>query len=471
MANSPSVPNEPRRVIADRYEVLSVIGQGSAARTLLCTDLREDRRVVVKELHFAHLTDWKHLELFEREAAMLGRLEHPSIPRVFDYFQGEGGSATYHIVQEFIEGPSLLQRMESGPMLGQKEIHEIALGLLDVLEYMHGRAPPIIHRDIKPSNVLLRPDGAPALVDFGGVRAAWQPRGAAGATVVGTFGYMAPEQFAGQAGPTSDLYSLGATLLHLVTGHPPSAFPFYAGRIEIPDDLPTDRPLAGLIEALLRPAPRDRPSTAQAARALLTNPAPQKAGQAMTPHSMPPGLSSGRWLGALFQSTPARPAVTTPRKSVFGASGEPRLVHMGDPPRDPRGELRDVYRNLMHPLFPARRAWSDLEHVVWIGLSGIASIVTLGGAPALYGWLLRRRRKTYDDLFRHGSFTTGTIRSIPAADIGLNTMVKYEFEVAGISYLGYMQYPSEMARYWSVADAVSILYDPEDPSRSCIVYR
>jgi serine/threonine protein kinase len=440
-------------VIADRYEVLSVIGQGSAARTLLCSDLREDRRVVVKELHFAHLSDWKHLDLFEREAKMLGKLEHPSIPRVFDYFQGEGESATYYIVQEYIEAPSLLQRMESGPMFGQKEVHEIAVGLLDVLAYLHGRAPPVIHRDIKPSNVLLRANGTPALIDFGGVRAAWQPRGAAGATVVGTFGYMAPEQFAGQAGPTSDLYALGATLLHLVTGHPPSDFPFDAGRIEIPDDLPTDRPLADLIEALLRPAPRDRPSTAEAARDLLTNPAPQKPGQSMTRHSTMPAT-----------------AVATPPKAIFGESGEPRLVHMGNPPRDPKGEFRDVYRNLMHPLFPARRAWSDAEHVFWVGFCGTVSIVTLGGAPALYGWALRKRRKKYDDLFRHGLFTTGTIRSIPDAP-AMYTMIKCEFEVGGISYRSYMQQPGEMARYWSTSDTVPILYDPEDPSRSCIVYR
>ncbi len=446
------VPDAPRRVIADRYEVVSVIGQGSAARTLLCSDLREHRRVVVKELHFAHLSDWKYLELFEREAKMLGRLEHPSIPRVFDYFQGE--SATFYIVQEYIEAPSLLQRIESGPMLGQKEIYEIAVGLLDVLEYLHGRAPPVIHRDIKPSNVLLRASGTPALIDFGGVRAAWQPGGAAGTTVVGTFGYMAPEQFAGQAGPKSDLYALGATLLHLVTGHPPSDFPFDAGRIEIPDDLPTDRPLSDLIEALLRPAPRDRPSTAQAARDLLTNPAPRKAGRTMTPHSMPP-----------------TPAVAALRKSLFGESGEPRFVHMGNPPRDPRGEFRDVYRNLMHPLFPARRAWSDLEHLIWIGFSGTASIVTLGGAPALYGWMLRKRRRRYDDLFRRGLFTTGTVRSIPEYVPGQYTTIKYDFEVGGISYRGYMQQPRELARYWSVSDAVPILYDPEDPSRSCIVYR
>jgi serine/threonine protein kinase len=468
---STEVPDAPRRVIADRYEVVSVIGQGSAARTLLCSDLREGRRVVVKELHFAHLSDWKYLELFEREAKMLRRLDHPSIPRVFDYFQGEGASATFCIVQEYIDAPSLLERMEAGPMLGQKEIHAIAVGLLDVLEYLHGRAPPVVHRDIKPSNVLLRADGTPALIDFGGVRAAWQPRGAEGATVVGTFGYMAPEQFAGRAEPASDLYALGATLLHLVTGHPPTDFPFDEGRLVTPDDLPTDSRLAGLIQALLRPAPRDRPGTAQAARDLLTNPAPPKAGQTMPPDSMPPGASPGRWLGALFQGTPAKRAVTAPRRSVFGESGEPGFVHMGNPPRDPRGDFSDVYRNLMHPWFPARRAWSESEHVVWIGFSGIASLATLGVAPAVYGLLLRKRRKKYDHLFRHGVFTTGTIRSIPGADVGMSTMIKYEFEVGGTSYRGYMQHPSEMARYWSVSDAVPILYDPEDPTHSCIVYR
>jgi serine/threonine protein kinase len=292
------------------------------------------------------------------------------------------------------------------------------------------------------------------LIDFGGVRAAWQPPAAAGATVVGTFGYMAPEQFAGHAKPTSDLYALGATLLHLVTGHPPSDFPYDAGRIEIPHDLPTDSALAGLIEALLRPAPRDRPGTARAARDLLMNPAVPKAGQIVTPRSMLPGS----------------PAVAVPSNSAFGESGEPRFVNMGNPPRDPRGEFSDVYRNLMHPLFPARRAWSDFEHLLWIGFSGAASIVTLGGAPALYAWLLRKRRKKYDHLFRHGLLATGTIRSIPD-QFSAFTMVKYQFDVGEISLLGYMQQPREMARYWSVLDTVPVLYDAEDPSASCIVHR
>ena len=411
--------------------------------------------MVVKELHFAHLSDWKHLELFEREAKTLARLAHPGIPRCFDYFQGSGESATFYIVQEHVEGPSLLQRMESGPMLGQKEIREIATGLLGVLDYLHGRAPPVIHRDIKPSNVLLRPDGTPALIDFGGMRA-WQPAGAAGATVVGTFGYMAPEQAAGQATPASDLYALGATLLHAVTGLPPSAFPFDSGRIEVPDDLPTDRALASLIEALLRPAPRDRPGSAQAALALLMDPAPQPPRRALAPSP---------------ERRPAQLAAAPPRKSIFGASGEPRFVDLGDPPRDPRGEFRDVYRNLMHPYFPARRAWSDSEHIFWMGLAGAASLVSLGTIPIIYVWLQRKRRKQFDGLFRFGTFTRGTIRSIPRSDIAMATMIRYEFDAGRHLVEGYFEQPGEIARYWSAGDTVGVLYDPDDPSRSCLVHR
>ena len=446
-------PDAAPRLIADRYEVVRVLGEGSSARTLLCSDLREDRRVAVKELHFAHVDNWKHLELFEREAKMLSMLEHPGIPRIFDYFQGEGASATFYIVQEFIDGRSLLQRMESGPMLGQKEIRELALRLLDVLEYLHGRAPPVIHRDIKPSNVLLRPDDGPALIDFGGVSVGWQPRGAAGSTIVGTFGYMPPEQFVGQGGPTSDLYSLGATLLHVVTGRPPGDFPYDAGRIEVPENLPVEASLARLIEALLRPAPRDRPRNAEAARLVLTDKPREKSTAISAPRVMAP-----------------TPAVGTPRFSLIGTSGEPRFVNMGEPPRDPQGEFRDVYRNLMRPLFPARRAWSDAEHVFWLGFVGAAAVVTLGGVPALYGWGVRKRKRKYDDLFRDGFFVPGTIRSA-AAQAGMYATIKYEFEVERVSYVGYMQHAQEMTRYWSPGDTVAVLYDPQDPSRSCIVYR
>jgi len=263
---SPDARAEQPRVLGDRYEVIRVLGEGSSACTLLCSDLHDERRVAVKELHFEHLDNWKYLELFEREAKVLSLLDHHGIPKVLDYFQARSSSTTLYIVQEFIDGASLTQRMESGPLLGEQEVYDLALGLLDVLGCLHGRAPPVYHRDIKPSNVLIRPNGDAALVDFGGVCFGWRPPSHAGTTVVGTFGYMPPEQLLGQGGPTADLYSLGATLLHLVTGRPPNEFPFDSGRIEVPTDLPTRDSLTRLMEALLHPAPRDRPQTAAAAR-------------------------------------------------------------------------------------------------------------------------------------------------------------------------------------------------------------
>lgn len=264
---------------------------------------------------------------------------------------------------------------------------------------------------------------------------------------------MPPEQFVGQGGPTSDLYSLGATLLHLVTGRSPSDFPFDAGRIEVPENLPIEASLGRLIEALLRPAPRDRPRTAEAARLVLTEKPREKSTSLTAPRVMAPA-----------------PPTTPPRYSLLGIGGEPRFVNMGDPPRDPEGAFSDVYRNLMHPLFPARRPWSDGEHAMWLGFSGAAALVTLGGVPALYGWGLRKRKRQYDGLFRLGSFAPGIIRSATAPD-GFYVTVKYDFEVRDGYCLGYAQLAQEMARYWSAGDHVAVLFDPEDPSRSCIVYR
>ena len=455
---STDVPAAARRLIRDRYEVIRVLGAGSAGRTLLCSDRRDDRQVAVKELHFQHAENWKYLELFEREARMLAKLDHPGIPKVFDFFEESGSATTLYIVQEYIDGPSLQQRMESGPMLGQREIHDLALGVLDVLDYLHGRAPPILHRDIKPSNVILRRDGRPALIDFGGVSVGWRPPGTAGTTVVGTFGYMPPEQLVGQGGPASDLYALGATLLHLVTGRPPSEFPFDSGRIEVPDNLPIDDALARLIEALLRPAPRDRPRTAGAAREILVG----RVALDSSANEGPRAMAGGR---------PTPSAVGPYRRPTITSGDGPRFVDMGEPPRDPAGEFRDVYRNLMHPLFPARPLWGGSANAGWLGFAGFVSIVTLGIVPGLYLWGSRKRRKQYDALFRYGRFTSGVIRAAHKGEGGTFATYKYEFDVGESSYVAYIDYSAEMVKYWSEGDAVPVLYDPDDPSRCCFVYR
>ena len=171
------------RVIKDRYQVIRGLGKGSSAETLLCLDLQEDRRVAVKELHFQHLDDWKHLDLFAREARVMAMLDHRGIPKVFEFLRDQGEEATLFLVQEYVEGVSLEGRMVEGPLLGEEEVFDLTLGLLDVLEYLHSRTPPVLHRDIKPSNILVRDDGSPVLIDFGGVCFGWRPPDHTGTTV------------------------------------------------------------------------------------------------------------------------------------------------------------------------------------------------------------------------------------------------------------------------------------------------
>jgi serine/threonine protein kinase len=465
---------EGRRVISGRFEIVRELGSGSSARTLLCTDLRDGRSVAVKEMHVARVGDWKHLELFEREAKTLAKLDHPGIPRVFEFFQDDGDGSALYIVQELVEGASLQQRMDAGPLLGQDEIHELAMGVLDILEYLHGRAPPILHRDIKPSNVLIRSDGRPALIDFGGVCVGWRPPEVTGTTVVGTFGYMPPEQLVGQGGTTSDLYALGATLLHVITGRAPSDFPFDSGRIEVPTNLPIQAPLARLIEALLRPAPRDRPQSAAEARRILLGRPPESS--VAVAGSTPASDTQRHRLAARLRELEGKSyeqiaEIVTDRKLTISSGDGPHFVEMGEPPRNPHGELRDVYRNLIYPLFPANRLWSSGQHAMWVAVVAAFWVGTLGVGYALYRRSVLRRTQKYDLLFRQGAATRGKIRSVDKDEHRIEATFKYEFEVGGATYVAFMGYPKEMARYWGVGDTVPVLYDAEDPRKSCFVYR
>jgi serine/threonine protein kinase len=126
----------------------------------------------------------------------------------------------------------------------------------EVLDYLHGRAPPIIHRDIKPGNVIRRLDAGFSLVDFGSVRDSLKPEG--GSTVVGTFGYMAPEQFQGRALPQSDVYALGATALTLLTGREPEEQPHRGLAIDVAATLPHDVVFARVLTKMLDPDPDRR---------------------------------------------------------------------------------------------------------------------------------------------------------------------------------------------------------------------
>ncbi len=209
-------------IIQKGYEVERQLAKKAGRRTLLARDVNQEL-VVIKLLAFSNDLSWEDLKLFEREAQTLQTLQHPAIPRYVDYFELDtNGGKTYALVQSYIEGESLEEHLEAKGKFTESEIKNIAQFLLEILIYLHRRQPPLIHRDIKPSNIILAEH--PYLVDFGSVQTLAN-KGGKTVTVVGTYGYMPPEQFGGAATAASDLYSLGATLITLATGIQPADLP------------------------------------------------------------------------------------------------------------------------------------------------------------------------------------------------------------------------------------------------------
>lgn len=210
-----------------RYAIERQLRKQAGRRTLLARDLATQELVVIKLLTLGSGCEWQDWKLFAREAQILQELSHPAIPRYLDYFELNWPELKgWALVQTYIPAKSLEEHLQAGRSFSEVEVQQIAQALLEVLIYLHERFPPVIHRDLKASNVLLGDRsgenvGQVYLVDFGSVKTAMVQQDGT-ITVVGTYGYMPPEQFGGRAVPASDLYGLGATLIHLVTGSHPA---------------------------------------------------------------------------------------------------------------------------------------------------------------------------------------------------------------------------------------------------------
>ena len=220
-----------------RYKIQQQLAKKPGRRTLLARDLQSQELVVVKLLSFGSDFEWDALKLFEREVETLKTLSHTSIPRYLDYFELDSANGKgFALVQTYIAAKSLEEHLKAGRSFSESEVKQLAKALLEILTYLHGRQPPVIHRDIKPSNILLGERsgnnvGQVYLVDFGSVQTLAAREGGT-MTIVGTYGYMPPEQFGDRTVPASDLYSLGATLVTLVTGTHPADLPQKDGRIQ-----------------------------------------------------------------------------------------------------------------------------------------------------------------------------------------------------------------------------------------------
>jgi serine/threonine protein kinase len=217
-------------ILQNRYQVEQQLGKKAGRQTVLARDLETQELVVVKLLTFGADFEWDDLKLFEREAETLRSLNHPAIPKYLDYFELETATTKgFALVQSYIEAKSLEQHLKAGRSFTETEVKQLAESLLDILVYLHSQQPAVIHRDIKPSNILLGDRtgnhvGQVYLVDFGSVQTLVAQEGGT-ITVVGTYGYMPPEQYGGRATAASDLYSLGATLVYLTTGKHPADLP------------------------------------------------------------------------------------------------------------------------------------------------------------------------------------------------------------------------------------------------------
>ncbi len=247
-----------------RYKFLQPLGQGGMGTVYLAEDKRNgNSNCVIKQLINKHSDPGERAEavrLFKREVAILRSLNHPGIVRVFD--EHTAGDK-YFLVMDYVPGKNLEAILNgTGPLTSELAVR-IAIQVCDVLEYLHGGNPPIIYRDLKPSNLMLTPDGRIVFIDFGIARAL-APKDVA--TRVVTAGYSPPEQYFGKPETRSDLYALGATISHLVTGSRPKPLTTCNPILINPHVTPS---LDSLVRRLTAHDAEQRPPSAQAVRHLL----------------------------------------------------------------------------------------------------------------------------------------------------------------------------------------------------------
>lgn len=393
---TPPAPSEPKLLRGGRYALLRKLGEGSQGQTYEAMDqgtspedreraaraapladkwaryvreqksggeVQKDARLVaIKCFRVDTAKAWKDVELAEREASTLASLDHPRLPRYYEHFEENGA---LYLVMEKIEGESLATLRAQRRTMSVADVTRMLEDIAEALQYLHGRAPLVVHRDIKPGNILRRPDGSFALVDFGAVRDRLKLAG--GSTVVGTFGYMAPEQFQGRASPRSDVYGLGATAITMLTGVDPEELPHAGLGIDVAKALPasTPAPLLRALSAMLVPDPDRRAASIDEAIALLRAP----------PEATPsPAAASS--------------ATSTKYRESRASRDRPRDADGRFAPRSPRRALRNVDLSVI------ASAWLVVFFITRRG-SGHHPIVTalvIAVAIMVTGYVQRMRR-------------------------------------------------------------------------------
>lgn len=211
-------------IIENKYEILRLIGQGGMSKVYLAMDVRLNKQWAIKEINDRIEDKDFLLSSLAEEVKLLKKLDHPALPRIIEVIEKED---LLYVVMDYVEGEALSKIIAHFGPQPQQLVIEWAKQLCGVLYYLHTRTPAIIYRDMKPDNIMLRPDGNLKLIDFGIARE-YKEKHNSDTVSLGTKGYAAPEQFGGhgQTDPRTDIYCLGVTLYHLVTGKSPSDPPY-----------------------------------------------------------------------------------------------------------------------------------------------------------------------------------------------------------------------------------------------------
>lgn len=244
--------------LADRYRFIREIGHGTQGRIFLAERLDGHVKVAIKRLNIESVKNWKEYELFSREAAVLSSIHVNGVAKFYEAIERlEDEPPCSYIVQEYIEGSTLAAMLKSSYRFSLDRVYDIILQLLAILKKLHNHKPPIIHRDIKPSNIILKPiqgdEYQVFLIDFGAVANPQVQSG--GSTVAGTYGFMPPEQLTGKPGPASDVYSLAAVAVNLITGRSPADMPVKDFHLIFEPDMQSMPPaLVNILRSMLDPS-------------------------------------------------------------------------------------------------------------------------------------------------------------------------------------------------------------------------
>jgi len=208
-----------------KYKILNKIGQGGMSIVYLAMNEKANKQWAIKEMRKEKNKNYEIMkQSLISETNLLKELKHPYLPSIADIIENDD---TIIIVMDYVEGRPLSDILKEEGTIEEEKVVDYAIQLCDVIDYLHSQDPPIIYRDLKPANIMLRPDGKITLIDFGTARK-YNYDSVSDTTCLGTVGYAAPEQFAGetQTDARTDIYNLGATMYHLLTGVNPSEPPY-----------------------------------------------------------------------------------------------------------------------------------------------------------------------------------------------------------------------------------------------------